>query len=331
MGENWNVHRRWKLFGIVPGLWTLGMGVLALAAQGAAAGVAAGPGAPLERHPTVALTFDDLPAAGGLPEGATRTAILTRLAKELRAGHLKGIYGFVNAVDLDDDPDTQGALRAWVAAGMNIGNHTWSHPSLNDVSAEAFEKEVALDEPALRDYARGRDWHWFRYPNLEEGDTLARRDAVRAWLREHGYRIAEVTLTIQDDDWSDPYNRCVAKRDTAGIEWLERSYLENAAEFIRLGREEEQIAFGHEIPNVLLLHATDFTTLMLPRLLDLLREEGFRFAPLARVEDNPAYALDPHAGLADGGPLPNLFLNARHLRYPAFQPEPVEKLDRLCR
>ncbi|HEX3987061.1 MAG TPA: polysaccharide deacetylase family protein [Acidobacteriaceae bacterium] len=285
----------------------------------------------LRRHPTVALTFDDLPAAGGLPEGVTRIQILTRLADELRAAHLRGVYGFVNAVDLDDDPDTQGALRVWVAAGMNIGNHTWSHPSLNDVTAAAFEHEIALDERALRQYAVGRDWHWFRYPYLEEGDTLAKRDNVRAWLREHGYRIAEGTLTSQDDDWSDPYNRCLARGDAAGIAWLKQSYLKNAAEFIQLGRQEEQIAFGHEIPNVMLLHATDFTALMLPDLLQLLHKEGFRFASLAKVESNPAYALDPHAGLPGGGPFPNLFMNSRHLQYPPFQPEPVSELNAICR
>ncbi|HEY1808044.1 MAG TPA: polysaccharide deacetylase family protein [Acidobacteriaceae bacterium] len=285
----------------------------------------------LRRHPVVALTFDDLPAAGGLAAGATRVEILTRLSSELQAGHLRGVYGFVTAVDLDDDPDTQGALRLWVASGMSIGNHTWSHPTLTDVTAEDFEHEIALDEPALRQYAEGRDWHWFRYPDLEEGDTLAKRDDVRAWLEKHGYRIAEATLTFEDDDWSDPYLRCVAKGDAAGIAWLKQSYLDNAAEFIRLGREEEQIALGHEIPNVLLLHATDFTTTMLPSLLHLLRQEGFRFAPLAKVERNPAYALDPHVGLADGGTLPNLLMDARHLKYLRFKPEPVKELNAVCR
>lgn len=286
---------------------------------------------PLERHPVVALTFDDLPAAGGLAAGQTRIGTLTRLAHELNAAHLRGTYGFVNAVDLDDDPDTQQALRIWVAAGMNIGNHTWSHPLLSDGSAAEFEENIARDEPALRAYAAGRDWHWFRYPDLDEGDTLAKRDAVRGWLRAHGYRIAEPTLNFQDDDWSDPYIRCLAKHDDAAIAWLKQSYLDNAAEFIRVGREEELIAFGHEIPNVLLLHGTGFTTLMLPRVIELLRREGFRFAPLAKIEADPAFALDPHAGVPGGGTFPDLFMDARHLPYPPFQPEPVDKLDHLCR
>lgn len=336
LSENRFMKYGWLIHGMVIGLGAASL--LAAAAQpprtaesllaGSAAATASWR---LQRHPKVALTFDDLPAAGGLVAGETRTGILSRLADELKAAHLKGTYGFVNAEDLENDADAQKALRGWVASGMNIGNHTWSHPSLNSVSAKEFERDVARDEPALRQYAGKRDWHWFRYPYLLEGDTLDKQESVRSWLRDHGYRIAEVTLTIQDDDWSDPYIRCLAKHDEAGIAWLKQSYLENAAEFIRLGREEEQIAFGHEIPNVLLLHATGFTTLMLPSLLQMLRQNGFRFAPLAKVARNPAYALDPRAGLPDGGTLPSQFLDARHLQWPSFKPEPEQELNRLCR
>jgi len=285
----------------------------------------------LRAHPTVALTFDDLPAAGGLLPDDTRTRIASTLVGELKAHRVKEVYGFVTAEDLEGDSDSQEALRAWVNAGMNIGNHTWSHPSLNSDSAAAFERQIALDEPALRQYAGRRDWHWFRYPYLEEGNTASKRDEVRAWLHEHGYRIAQVTLNFEDDDWSDPYDRCLVQHDQAGIAWLKQSYMENAAEFIRVGREEELIAFGHEIPNVLLLHETAFTTLMLPSLLDLLDHDGFRFAPLAKVERNPAYAIDPGLGLGDGGPLPYEILTARHLKFPPFRPEPVQHLDSVCR
>lgn len=283
---------------------------------------------PLKRHPVVALTFDDLPAAGGLPVGDTRAAIAGRLAAELKANHLKGTYGFVIGSDLQGDPDAQQALRVWIAAGMSLGNHTWSHLSLDNETAAAYEHDIALDEPPLRQYSRRDNWHWFRYPYLEEGNTLEKRNEVLAWLGNHGYRVAQVTLTFQDDDWSDPYNRCLAKHDDASIAWLKQSYLDNAAEFIQLGRREQQIAFGHEIPNVLLLHATAFTTLMLPRLLALLRQQGFRFAPLSRVEQDPAYSLDP--GAATDGPLPNQFLNARHLKYPPFTPEPTARLNSIC-
>ena len=284
----------------------------------------------LKAHPVVALTFDDLPAAGGLAPGESRVRIATTLASELKAHRLKGIYGFVNADDMDGDSDAQQALRIWVQEGMNIGNHTWSHPALSDVTAQAYLEDIARNEPVLAEYGEGHDWRWFRYPYLEEGDTLAKRNAVRSWLRGHGYRVAQVTLNFDDYAWDDPYGRCLVKHDDAAIAWLKQSYLENAAEFIRVGRQEEQIAFGHEIPNVLLLHETAFTTLMLPDLLELLHKQGFRYKPLARVERNRVYSRDPGAALKDGGTLPNQYLNSRHLQYPPFTPEPYDKLNHLC-
>ena len=284
----------------------------------------------LDRHPIVALTFDDLPAAGSLPAGENRTKIAAALAAELKAAHLTGTYGFVNAVKLENDPDAQQALRIWVNAGMNIGNHTWSHISLTANTAEAFEREIALDEPALAQYAGARDWRWFRYPYLWEGDTLDKRRAVRSWLNENGYRVAQVTLDFEDYAWNDAYARCSTKPDPAAIAWLRQSYLDNAAEYIRLGREESRIAFGREIPNVMLLHATAFTTLMLPDLIDLLRKQGFRFATLPKVEQDPVYAQDPDAALPYGGTLPDQFMDSRHLPYPPFKPKPMDKLKSLC-
>jgi peptidoglycan/xylan/chitin deacetylase (PgdA/CDA1 family) len=285
----------------------------------------------LAAHPVVALTFDDLPAAGSLPAGDTRTRIATTLAAELNANHLAGTFGFVNAAKLVNDLDAQQALHTWVDAGMNVGSHTWSHISLSDNSAEAFENEISLNEPALTEYAGTRDWHWFRYPFLWEGDTLEKRRAVRTYLSAHGYRVAQVSLDFEDYAWNDAYARCSAKKDEPAIAWLKQSYLDTADEYIRLGREEQQIVFGHEIPNVMLMHATAFTTLMLPALIDQLHAQGFEFASLAEVEQDPAYAIDPDAALKYGGTLPDQFMDSRHLKYPPFKLKPFDKLKALCK
>jgi len=304
------------------------MGQSSHPATGPATGQASS--APLDPHPTIALTFDDLPAAGSLPPGQNRTKVATALATELKANHLTGTYGFVNGVKLENDPDAQQALRIWLDAGMNIGSHTWSHPSLTDNTAEAFENNIALNETALAQYGEVRDWRWFRYPFLAEGETPEKHNAVLSYLKDHGYRVAQVTLNFDDYAWNEPYGRCVAKQDDAAIAVLRQSYLENAAESLRFGREVERIAFGHEIPNVMLLHATAFTTLMLPELLDLLRKQGFQFAALAEVERDAAYAKVPDL-LKFDGPLPNQFMDAGKLPYPPSKPRPFEKLASLCK
>jgi hypothetical protein len=38
------------------------------------------------------------------------------------------------------------------------------------------------------------NWHWFRYPYLNEGDTLEKHREVRSWLKANHFQIAEVTI-----------------------------------------------------------------------------------------------------------------------------------------
>lgn len=285
----------------------------------------------LAAHPTIALTFDDLPAAGELPAGMTRVQIATQITGELKAAHLEGTYGFVNGVKLENNPDARAALHVWVDAGMNIGSHTWSHPGLPKVTAEAYIENIQKNEPTLAEFGQQHDWKWFRYPFLWEGETLAKRHAVRTWLFSHGYHVAQVTLDFEDYAWNSAYSRCLAKNDTADLQWLHDSYLANATEYILLGREEQIIAFGHEIPNVLLMHETAFTTHMLPELIELLSKQGFQFAPIAQVESDPAFSQDPDAALEYGGTLPDQFMDSKKLPYPPFDPKPFDKLNTLCR
>jgi peptidoglycan/xylan/chitin deacetylase (PgdA/CDA1 family) len=176
----------------------------------------------------VALTFDDLPAHGPLPPGMTRLDVAKSIIATLKAARAPEVYGFINAVKLEQVPEDRAVLEQWRAAGLMLGNHTYSHMSLTDNTAEAFEKEIAANEAALRSLMGGEDWHWFRYPFLWEGETLEKRDAVRAWLKGHGYRVAQVTLDFEDYAWNAPYARCVAKNNQQAIAWLKSSYLDTA-------------------------------------------------------------------------------------------------------
>jgi peptidoglycan-N-acetylglucosamine deacetylase len=303
--------------------------LLGQAPHAAETAVAQKAGSSPDSRPVVALTFDDLPTAGALPQGDTRTRIVTTLAAELKAAHLEGTYGMVNGIGMQNNPDAQQALHIWLNAGMNAGSHTWSHMSLAGNTAEAFERDIERNEPVLAEYAQTRDWRWLRYPYLSEGDTLEKRRTVQNYLREHHYRVAQVTMSFGDYAWNDAYVRCSARQDQASIKWLRQSYLESAAEYIRLEREQERIAFGHEIPNVMLLHGMAFTTLMLPDLIDLLQKQDFRFASLAEVEQDPAYAGEPDAAL--NGTLEDEYMDERHLPYPPFKHAPFDKLNSLCK
>jgi peptidoglycan-N-acetylglucosamine deacetylase len=279
----------------------------------------------------VALTFDDLPAHGPLPPGMTRLDVAKSIIATLKAANVPRVYGFINAVKLEQVPEDRAVLEEWRKAGFMLGNHTYTHMSLTDNTVEAFEKDIAANEPALRSLMGKEDWHWFRYPFLWEGNTLEKRDAVRAYLKEHGYRVAQVTLDFEDYAWNPPYARCAAKNDQKSIEWLKSSYLNTAKEYIELDQQMSQMLFGRDLKHVFLLHLGSFQTVMLPQLIELLKQKGFRFVTLDEAESDPAYQSNPNAGLKYGGTLLEQMIESHHFKYPPVPPKPMKELDALCR
>ncbi len=279
----------------------------------------------------VALTFDDLPSHGALPPEMTRLELAKKIIATLKAANAPRVYGFVNAIKLEQVPDDVSVLKEWRSAGYLLGNHTYSHMSLNDNTVEAFEKDIARNEPVLQSLMGNEDWHWFRYPFLWEGDTLEKRNAVRAYLKDRGYRVAQVTLDFEDYAWNEPYARCVAKNDQQAMEWLKSSYMSTAAEYIEVDRKMSIMLYGHEVKHVMLLHLGGFETVMLPHLLELLQQKGFKLVTLEEAESDPAYQSNPDLPLKYGGSLLEQMMEAKHLKVPPVMPKPMKELDAICR
>lgn len=281
-------------------------------------------------QPKVALTFDDLPSHGDIPVGLTRVEIARKILATLKEHHVAQAYGFINAGKLEQVPADKEVLTMWRAAGYPLGNHTYTHMSLVENSVDAFEANVAANEPMLKQLMPGGDWHWFRYPFLWEGDTPEKHAAVREFLLTNSYKIAQVTLDFEDYAWNGPYARCLAKNDAANLQWLQDSYMATASEYIDLGQQEAKLIFGHDIPHVLLLHIGGFETVMLPHLLDLLQQKGFQIVTLQEAESNAAYQTDPAPLTKWDGTLLDQIMEARKLPFPPHQEKPLEKLKTLC-
>lgn len=203
---------------------------------------------------------------------------------------------------------------------------------LNANPAEAFEREIEENEPALELLA-GKDasWHWLRYPFLREGDTVEKRRAIRAYLQAHGYRVAQVTLDWEDYMWNSPYARCVAKNDTQSIAWLKSSYLEVESAYLDLGHQLAQMVYGHDINHVLLLHLGAFSSTILPDAFDLLAKKGFKPVTLEEAESDPVYDGDPDVGSQYGGTLLELWMEARKTKFPQVMEKPYKELQEICK
>jgi peptidoglycan/xylan/chitin deacetylase (PgdA/CDA1 family) len=278
----------------------------------------------------LAITLDDLPLNGSLPPGVTRVETTKNVLAMLKKQHVPPVYGFINAKRLEGSEDGAEALKLW-AAMEPVGNHTYTHADLETNSAEAFERDIEENEPALELLDAKDNWHWLRYPYLHEGETVEKRRAVRAYLKEHGYRIAQVSLDWEDYLWNFAYARCAAKGDQKAIEWLHDSYLSTASEFLDLGREQAKLVYGHEISYVLLMHLGAYSSTILPDALDLLKKKGFKLVTLEEAESDPAYEGDPDVELHDAGGFLDQWMQVKQIKYPAHAEKPYKELEDICK
>lgn len=86
-------------------------------------------------------------------------------------------------VDADDVSVSTDEISAWLDAGLEIGNHTWDHPCLDQCPADVQTAQIVDAHEALTALL-GRHPLLFAYPN---GDFTP---VATAALRDAGYEIA---------------------------------------------------------------------------------------------------------------------------------------------
>jgi len=271
-----------------------------LCAALAAAALAAGGGA---RAQGVALTFDDLP--GLSLEMSTDYLAVTnaKLLKGLKARRLPAI-GFVigDKIEEADAPRRTALVEAWLKAGLQLGNHTYSHGSLNKTTVEAYVADTARDDALLRPLLARHHSRpaWFRHPYLETGSTLADKRAFEAWLAAHGYRVAPVTLENADWVFAPPYDAAVMKGDKVEAARVRRSYLEYTEKVTAWYRQAALQLLGRRPALVFLLHETRLNADALPDLLKILKRNDLHVVSLDKAMRDPAYRTSDDVEDANG-------------------------------
>jgi peptidoglycan/xylan/chitin deacetylase (PgdA/CDA1 family) len=283
----------------------------------------------------VAVTVDDLPLLGPAMPGVSRTELAVRLLDAFRRHRLPPVYGFVNGKKLGDDPAYEDILRRWLAAGNPLGNHTFSHPDLNDTALADYLSDVEKGEAVLRKLeGDGGPWKLFRYPFLHEGDTEDKRRAVRAFLREHGYATAEVSIDADDWAFGPPLVRCLERGEAALAAGLRRDFVTAHVEELQRAREIGRLLVGREIKHVLLLHVGAADADAIEDLLTAYEREGVRWIDLPAALADPFYAMDPGPPVRYGASFPYYAAKGAQKQLPAppiFSRGLEERLDRTCR
>jgi peptidoglycan/xylan/chitin deacetylase (PgdA/CDA1 family) len=248
----------------------------------------------------VALTFDDLPSLTFTTSLAYQQETTAKLLKELRSHHIPAI-GFVNESKLEGPEKQQriALLSEWLDAGMDLGNHSYSHLSLTKTPLDAYIADVARGETVTRALlaARGRTPHWYRHPYLETGPTLEIRKGFEDWLTAHGYRVAPVTMENSDYEFALPYDAAVVKGDQAEAARIQKAYLDFTAQIVPWYQQAATDVLGRRPAFVFLLHASRLNADSLDQIAAILKSDKLKPVTLARAVADPAYSTpDTYAG-----------------------------------
>jgi peptidoglycan/xylan/chitin deacetylase (PgdA/CDA1 family) len=190
-----------------------------------------------------------------------------------------------------DNEEGMTLLRKWDEEGHAIGNHTYSHPSLNSIVAADFENEITRTESILAGLNHYRKL--FRYPMLKEGNTVAKRDHVRAFLKGRGYRVGHVT--IDNSDW------IVDQRLTARLQKDPRAdqksyrdfYLEHMWDRAQYYDSLAKKVLGRPVKHTILMHFNLLNGLFLGDLIEMFRSKGWQLIDAEEAFTDSVFRAEP--------------------------------------
>jgi beta-lactamase class A len=246
----------------------------------------------------VAITIDDLPRGG---DGGSQTfdeirKMTARLLAPLREQKVP-VTGFVHAGRTDLAPEElRRILDLWLDAGAGLGNHTFTHADLSTMPAPEYEQNILQDENVLRPLleARHKKLEFFRYPMLHAGATPETKREIEQFLAAHGYRNAPVTFDNSDYMFALAYLK-PEFAERVRMEYL--PYLESVLDFFERRAVE---VVGREFPQIMLLHASELNSQMMPAILEMFRGRGYSFISLDQALKDDAYRL-PENYVGRGG------------------------------
>jgi len=249
---------------------------------------------PVQAARTMVITIDDLPyVTVNVPYLSNAQAATRQILRALEK-HRAPVVGFVNEARLQE-PDEREArialLKQWIEMGAILGNHTFSHQDLNQLTISQFEDEITKGDVVTRELMKSRGAYqlYFRHPMTHTGDTQEKKEAIEKFLADRGYKITPHTIENSDFIFNVGYAQALHKQDASLAKRLHDSYLDFTIAATEFAENISPKIFGHEIPQTLLIHANDINADCLDELLTRFEARGYRFVSLDAAMKDPAY------------------------------------------
>ncbi len=244
----------------------------------------------------IAVTIDDLPVVAKDSNLQKRQEITRKLLGHLKKKKIPAI-GFVNENKLYREEklvaEEVDLLKAWLDAGLELGNHTFSHLSLHDNPLEKYQAEILKGEIVTKKLLADKNQKikYFRHPFLWTGLSLEIKNELGKFLDQHGYTIAPVTIDNSDWIFARAYDNAIAKKDEKLKREIGAAYVPYLEAKTDYWERQSVKLFGREVKQILLLHANSINADYMGDIAEMLKKRNYKFVALEETLKDEAYKL----------------------------------------
>jgi peptidoglycan/xylan/chitin deacetylase (PgdA/CDA1 family) len=234
----------------------------------------------------IAITIDDLPlVASKMDTPANQQRSTERFDKIIQAftDNKVPATGFIIAGAIEQGQ--WAFLQKFKDAGLMLGNHTYSHRSLNQVGAEKYIADIARADKIIEPLMTKPKY--FRYPYLAEGNKQS-KPIVQQYLAENNYVIAPVTIDSKDFQFNEQLYRIPYRAREKNIDQIKKRYL---AYIWNATLKAEKKAGDKPVKQILLIHANLLNSYVLGDVIQMYKANGYKFITLTEALENPAPAI----------------------------------------
>jgi peptidoglycan/xylan/chitin deacetylase (PgdA/CDA1 family) len=239
----------------------------------------------------IAVTFDDLPAQrGNLAQMQEQTdKVLASITR-----HRIPAVGFVNEGKLyakGEVDERIALLQKWLDAGLELGNHTFSHINNQQAPLRDYQDDVIRGETVTGKLlqAKGLKLRYFRHPFLFTGPTPEYKKGLDEFLAGRGYTVAPVTIDNSDYVFAYTYGWAQKRNDTATMKRVAEAYVPYMETMCDYFEELSRASQGREIKQILLVHVNEINAGHFDDVVAMLKQRGYEFITLEEALKDPAY------------------------------------------